>query len=198
MSTDAEKILAADIRNLKKKVEAGKPLLPGERRLLEAQQAGRDVTEITFARNQIALAGILGIDRGTLADWLKLPGNPGAKADGRYEVRPWLVFAESRRDKEPQGSVGIPSAKAKQILLQNQKLEAQIAILNREYISLAETRQWLGEMILNFKRALLEIPSSLAPQVIGIEAAEAEAILKQSINNALGKLSDNPCGIDRH
>ena len=126
--------------------------------------------------------------------WPKLDNCPGARPDGRYDVAVWREFANQRRGIDDDGGLSQAQLKARQILLQNQKLEFQLSVLRGENVSSDKVRQWAAQCSLNVKRVLLQGPASLAPQVIGVSIQEAETILKQWVNESLRKLSDNPLG----
>jgi DNA-binding CsgD family transcriptional regulator len=93
----AEILLKADLANLARKVQQGKTLSAAERNLVQSILGGGDVSTANYADNQVELAKILNVDRKTIQRYRKLPGNPGARADGRWDVNAWRTFIARRR-----------------------------------------------------------------------------------------------------
>lgn len=79
-------ILKSDLANIVRKVKAGKTLSASERALLATARAGGKPTSARFVSTRAELAEAIGVSRRSVARWLKLPGNPKAQPDGRYEV----------------------------------------------------------------------------------------------------------------
>ncbi len=184
-------------------------------RILAKQQAGEALSkfELTFldectikqksgaggayAKNKIELAKAIGVDRKTLWRWKKNPTFPEPRADGRYNVQEVVQWKEQHG--ETAGDlVSKESEQVKSIQLQNEKLQIQIGILKGEYTPNSEITQQITEMIISAKRQLLSLPSSLAPQVVGENIANAERILKQSIIDALKALSEGQWTNDKN
>lgn len=111
-----------------------------------------------------------------------------SQADGRLSVVDWSRFA-----KENSRFVGSDQeAKARQILLQNERLEMQISILKGERIATSDVEKWAGEMVSASKRILLSIPATLASQLVGLPVPDAEERLKEAIVEAMAPLLDRP------
>ena len=194
-SEQAQLLLKADLANLTKKVKAGKTLSVSERNLLQSALAGETPSPVEYAKNAVELAAILGVERKTIQRWRKLEGNPGVEPDGRYHVPAWRAFKAKRNGEDGDGvPLSQSQLKAEQILLQNQKLEFQLAILRREYVAAIDVEKWVGEMIGNAKKKLFSGPPSLAPQVVGVTIPEAEKLLREWINDALSQLHEAPLG----
>src|SRR5437867_12728917 len=94
----AEILLKADLRNLAKKVQQGKTLSASERNLLQSVLGGGKTSTVSYAKNQVELAELLGVNRKTIQRARKKPGNPGAEADGRYNVTAWREFLNHGED----------------------------------------------------------------------------------------------------
>jgi hypothetical protein len=188
----AEILLKADLRNLAKKVQQGRTLSPSERNLLQSVLGGGKPSKASFARNQVELAELLGVSRKTIQRARKKPGNPGAQPDGRYDVTAWREFIRSNGraldDDEDVGASGSPAQlKARHILLQNQKLEFQLAILRKEYIPAADVEKWGGELGTTVRKVVSQI-HLCAPSVVGLSVPEAEARLKEIEDEILEQL----------
>lgn len=189
----ARAILKRDAANVVKRVTAGKPLSSSERKHLAALVSGGDGADPQFAANAAELADVLGVDRKTVARWKRTKGNPGTRPDGRYSVNEWREFKASRpagdRDSE---DLDEKAEKTRNIRLKNQKLEAEVAVLRRDYVEKALVEQWVGGMIMTAKRVLLGLPSGLAPHVVGLEIPDAERMIREGINQALAQLQADP------
>lgn len=191
----AEILLKADLRNLAKKVQAGKTLSASERNLLQSTLSGGKPSEKTYAKNQADLADILDVSRKTIQRHLKREGNPGAMPDGRYNVHAWRAWLTEHGNFDENEGLSQTQLKSRQILLQNQKLEFQLAVLRKEFIAAADVEKWVGEMIGNAKKKLLAGPPAIAPQVVGVSVAEAESILRDWLHEALSQLHQDPLGV---
>lgn len=194
----ADILLKADLRNLAKKVQAGKTLSASERNLLQSTLSGGKASEKSFADNQVELADILDVSRKTIQRHLKREGNPGSQPDGRYNVNAWRAWLKQFGGlADENDGLTQTQLKARQLLLQNQKLEFQIAILRKEYVPAIDVEKWVGEMISNARKKLLAGPASLAPQVVGVSPPEAESILREWLHEAMQQLHRNPLGIEK-
>src|SRR4051812_9070532 len=94
---NAKKVLEANLVNLAKRVAEGQPLTAQQLLLVKAVAASpTDQAEgPTFARNQVELANLLGCHRRSVQRWMKQDGNPGAAANGKYNVAKWREWAET-------------------------------------------------------------------------------------------------------
>ena len=147
-------------------------------------------TSPKWARNQSELAKLLGTTRRSISTWLREPGNPGTKADGRYDVAEWQTWcAVNDKKTVSEDEPTLTQQKLKLIAQQTRKLTLQNAILNKEYRSVVEIEAWLGEMIGTAKRVLNSGPASLAPRVVGETIPEAEKMMREWLHEALSKLS---------
>lgn len=186
-SEQAEIILKADLRNLAKKVQKGKTLSVAERNLLQSSLAGESPSPVEFVPNQVELAKVLGVDRKTIQRWRKTERNPGIRPDGRYHVPSWRAWKQARQGDDQNEGLSQSQLRARQILLQNQKLEFQLALLRREYVPAAEVERWGGEL----GTAIRKVVSTLhlcAPTVVGVSVADAEARLKEVEDEILQQL----------
>ncbi|MEY2466760.1 MAG: hypothetical protein QOD03_1281, partial [Verrucomicrobiota bacterium] len=181
-------LLKADLRNLAKKVQQGKTLSVAERNLLQSALAGENLSSVEFAQNAVELASILDVDRRTIQRWRKVEGNPGVRPDGRYHLPSWRAFKLARQGTESGGDgLSQSQLKARQVLLQNQKLEFQIALLRREYVPACEVEKWGGELGTAIRKVVSAV-HLCAPSVVGVSVAEAEARLKELEDEILQQL----------
>lgn len=189
-SEQAGLLLRADLANLAKKVKDGKTLSASERNLLQSALAGDKPSGAEFAQSAVELADLLGVDRRTISRWRKVEDNPGVRPDGRYHVPSWRAFKISRQGEDILADgegLSQTQLKARQVLLQNQKLEIQIAVLKREYMPAVEVEKWGGELGAAIRKVVSQI-HLCAPTVVGVSVAEAEARLKEIEDEILQQL----------
>jgi hypothetical protein len=189
----ASVLLKADLANLARKVKEGKTLSAGERNLLKNALSGEpEASTATFAKNMVEMAAILKLNRKTIQRELKMEGCPGRRPDGRYDVQAWKAWRENRRGIDTAEGMTQSELRARQILLQNQKIEFQLAQLRGEFIPVVDVEKWVSDMVLAAKRILYSMPPSLAPQVVGVSVPEAERRIRESIDESLEQLHAAP------
>lgn len=144
-----------------------------------------------FVGSIVALATVLGVSRQSIARWSREPGCPGRRSDGRLEVEPWRTFLQNR----PRfgGSAEGYAAKCQHIKLQCQKLEFEIAQLQRHYTSTADVEKWQEILCAEIRKITAIIPK-VAPEVVGLSVPDAENRLKRledELLDRLHKIKDN-------
>jgi hypothetical protein len=193
-------ILKGNFNNLAKKVMDGKTLTAGEIAILKEQAGdagGEILAKKEFAKNQRELADILGVSRWTIQRLIKLPDAPRTRPNGTLNIAEWRAFLEKHdliEGNTHDEDLNPTALKARQILLQNEKLEHQLAVMRGEFVASADVQQSTAAMIANAKRVLLRGPSALAPQVVGVSIAEAEILLREWLHDALNELCNDPLG----
>lgn len=116
-------------------------------------------------------------------------------ARGGYEIAPWQKFIDEnfRHYETAQNHTGLKPDKVKlemeRLRLQNEKLQFELKVKQREYSANSDVQQWVGQMVMQAKRILLRMPSKLAPLVVGRSEVEAEKLMKAEIHSALTQLS---------
>lgn len=186
-SEQAGILLKADLANLAKKVKDGKTLSASERNILQSALTGDKLSTAEFVASAIELAELLGVDRRTISRWRKIEGNPGVQPDGRYHVPSWRAFKISRQGEDDGEGMSQTQLKARQVLLQNQKLEIQIAVLKREYMPVTEMER-IGGVLGSAIRKVVSTIHLCSPTVVGVSVAEAEARLKEVEDEILQQL----------
>lgn len=68
----AEILLNADLRNLRKKVQQGKTLSVTERNILRSALTGENLSSVEYAQNAVELAGIFDVARRIIQCWRKI------------------------------------------------------------------------------------------------------------------------------
>jgi transcriptional regulator with XRE-family HTH domain len=193
----ASKLLEGNLTNLGRKVLAGEPLTAAEVNILRdaAAEKGDGPAQRTFAKNQTELAEMLGVSRKTIQRYAKRDDAPAARSDGRLSVREWREYLGRHDVLGIDEDVSQTEGRARQILLQNKKLEIQIREMEAVLVPTVEVEKSVGEMIGAAKGILLTGPAALAPQVVGVSIPEAETILREWLHDALARLHQNPLGL---
>ena len=186
---------AHDLRMLLRKVEEGVPLTPDEKAAVDA--AASDAPASRWAQNQAQLATALRISRQSVRIWRRA-GAPAPTTDGRYDIAAWKEWAEANGrnersttadDKKTNSAAQAKlKATARRLLLQNKKLEIEIAILERKYLPADEVERDLTQWIVGVRRIGEQMPAALAPQVIGLDVIAAEKRLRDWWDEFLGAL----------
>jgi hypothetical protein len=187
--TALERIVA----QLSERVAKGERLTGAEIRILEAAASGdKPEPSSNLVQNQTALAAALGVSRWTIQRKAKEPGAPKPSANGSLNVEAWRAYlgqegATGDDSEDEDGEESQARLKAKQILLQNEKLAFQIQVLKRNYVPVESVKEWGGAIGQRVRRALVEIPR-LAPVLAGMDTAEIEERLQSAIDAAFASI----------
>ena len=143
-----------------------------------------------FVKNQTELAKVFKVDRKTIQRWRKEAGFPAPISNGKWDVHATVnwVRANGKSDTIGDALPDLHALKIKQLQLICERLEFELSIKKEEYTLNEDVKQWVGDMVINAKTTLLAIPSKLAPQVVGLDPAEAELRMRLAIDDALTHL----------
>ena len=150
----ASVLLKGDLSNLAKKVKAGKPLNVSERNLLQSAAIGDNPAQTEYVNSIVELAEVLGVTRKTVQRWRGLPDCPKPRPDGRWHVPEWRTFKMQHQGDYDEGDgeeINQAQAKARQILLQNERLEMKILVEKKELIPKIIAQQIYSRLILAAK-----------------------------------------------
>lgn len=183
----AQILLETDALNLAQKVKNQKPLTATERRSLEAiaNSGGDSKTSIkTFVGNQIELANALGVTHRSIQNWLKMKGNPGKQADGRYHVQSWREWARVNGRKCDDNSQDKSALQARNILLQNERLELANTEKRNLLIPRALAKQIFTQLVTAVKsRCFSGIPRIVTLARMAKDTVEASEELRKEFND---------------
>ncbi|PTY03329.1 hypothetical protein DB346_05465 [Verrucomicrobia bacterium LW23] len=185
----AEKILAADFKNIVRKVQEGKPLTVAERACVESRAAG-STDSTAFAKNLVELAAILGVTRRTLCSWQKLPGAPRPQSNGTWSMAEWREFVRTRGLKARVTSAGNEEAlKARKLLAEVEERELKVAIRKGEYVPLAEVRAaWMRAIGKATEQLRARFENELPPILSGLDAVGIQSECRRAIDGVLAVL----------
>lgn len=145
-----------------------------------------------WAKNQTELAAAIGCDRKTIQRWLK-EGDaecPGKRADGRYNVTLWRLWAE-KKGKNPKNRLGKDKGalEIENYELRNEALKIANAVKRGELIHIDDCSKVLCEMVSAFVTRVRGMKHTLGPEVIGVPLPEAVKRIGREVDDALRELS---------
>lgn len=128
-----------------------------------------------FVATQGQLADALNVDRKTVGRWLKIPGNPGKRANGKYPVNAWMTWAAAQSRKAI-GS-GMTALKEKLLAAQIRRLEHHTNVSMRLHVPAAEVEAMGARLGTNIRKIVCQIHLK-APTLAmrPVEYVEAELI----------------------
>lgn len=132
-----------------------------------------------------ALADLLGHDRRSLKKWLK--NAPQADKDAEGNPRYTLEVVQSAIKNQLDKRKGADTAKERLTHLQCEKLEAQIAVLRKEFVRAGDVEKWGGELGANIRKVVCQM-HLLAPSLSGLDVVEIEARLKEVEDEVIQQL----------
>lgn len=178
---------------------------PGATPEKEKRRRGRAPGPIRFATNQAQLGKMLSPPRvrKTINRAMRHPLAPGKTVDDKYDVEAWQKFFNENgtighideksksRAYEPAGIEAVlKNARIRQATADAERQEMENAQARGELISRADVVTVIGKVLGDLKTALLRLPPTLAPVIVGKrEPAEVQALLESEIVDALKVLS---------
>lgn len=184
----AKKFLDANAKNIERKLKAGETLSASQLNFLQAIQGGTGKAEAQqFAGNQVELAAALGVDRKTIQRAMKQPGRPEPKSNGRHEIAAWRTFLQGT-GALASDDVDTVKEKARNLVLKNQKLEAENAILRRSWKPVEEIERWGADIGAGVRKTICQL-HRIAQSISGLSTPEIEIRLKEKEDEILAQLN---------
>lgn len=184
----AKKFLSANARNIEKKLKAGETLSASQLNFLQAIQGGGSAPSAQqFAENQTELATALGVHRATIRRAMKIAGHPEPRANGRHEIAAWRTFLQST-GALASDDVDTVKEKARNLVLKNQKLEAENAILRRSWKPVEEIERWGADIGAGVRKTICQL-HRIAQSISGLSTPEIEIRLKEKEDEILAQLN---------
>jgi predicted DNA-binding transcriptional regulator AlpA len=186
----AEKLRAAQISNIVKKVRDGKTLTAAEGRMLEVAASPDDERDlVTLTR----ISDLFQVSRKTIYEWRKqgrdIP-SPIKKKEDLAAWRGWFAANPSAGHYD-----GKPRRDRETLLCE--KLEVDIKIgktrldeMIGELVPVGEVRQSITRVVSAARAQLLKLSSDVPPRLAGLNEAEMQTIIREEITEILTRLSD--------
>ena len=185
----ADKVLRADLNNIKAKVKAGKTLTASERAIIAAHAGGHNLAEQPEsgrASSKAELARALGLNRSQLQNLEKKEGFPKSDDAGNYDVAACVTYLSSEGinlDGREPGTIG--ELKADLLREQIKKLKFQNQVEQRQYIGKDEIARELTRIIHQFKSVLYgALENELPPILEGMKAADIQVRMREALAEA--------------
>jgi hypothetical protein len=187
-----EKLNTTQLANVVRKLAAGKTLTAREDAILAKSVAAGAATSAPaagYAKTWDDLADACGVDRRTLTNTRKRFGEkcPQARADGRHEVAPWILFlseagVEGRGVNNPE----IAFTDERELRLQERRLrvERETLLLERErenLLPVADFETALGIMLGQFRATMNAMPGRGAGKIVMRARAAVLQMLKAAL-----------------
>lgn len=192
-SEAAEKVLQEDLKNLIRKVAAGKPLTVAERSRIESLAAGSN-DSVTYAKTLVELSTLLGVTRRTLTTWQKLEGAPKPLSNGLWPVADWREFVRIRGLKGSKVPEGTEEAlKARKLLAEVEERELRLGIKRGDFVAVDEVRQAWTELVAQATAMLRKkFEQELPPILSGLDATGIQEEARRAIDEVLTILNEDP------
>jgi hypothetical protein len=179
------------MKALKDKVTSGKSLTAAEwKRLEDYERSGVAVDESkVWAKSQVELADVLNCDRKSIQRYLKVEGNPGAAADGRYDVRAWKTWVGARGTLK-----GPPQSEKESLELAGLRADVEakrlkLAEAQGTMVDLEEAMGVLGGIFSELLPKLRGLQHSLAPLLAAMEPEEAMVKMDEAVTRVMGEVA---------
>jgi hypothetical protein len=187
----ASKILKKNLLNIIRKVTEGKTLSSMELSQIQGLADG-NTGDQGWAKNQVELADILGVERKTIQRWLKIKGCPQARSDGRYSIPEFREWASKtgRKIAEDDPDDERNKLEVRRLRTICERLDLELEIARGNYTANDEVAREVFRMVATAKKVLEQMPSTLAPQVVGMKVAEAEKRIKDQVDEVIRKLHE--------
>lgn len=170
--------------------------VPDEKKERIRALAAKNHDDLTFAKNFVELAEILGVSRQSLYAWRKKPGAPVPAANGKHRIVEWREFIRSEGLAAGGGETATPDGealRARKLLAEIEERELKVAIRKGEYI-LAETVRTQIAALASGAVAILraKFENELPPLIAGksaVEIREISARVIDEVSEAVSRFS---------
>ena len=170
--------------HLLEKLQKDQPLKPGEMKDLEKLENPGAVSE-NIVDSIAKVAHALDKDERTIRRWIKA-GAPGKISENRYDFVAMKEWA-TRKKVLSKAKISTPENEWDERLKKSRAMSAELKYKKEmgEYIPKADMERILDQLILSFKRNLLSLPRTVAPQLEGLSPREIQDLLKTRIEGII-------------
>lgn len=194
-----ERLLRDNLRNIEALVESGTPLTPGQvdivKKSVEAEEKAaikreeEGAEEVWVKSVSDLLQALGGITRATLANWRKRSGAPISDPKRGHNVTAWRRFAE---EQHLMGDNSSESLRLRKLRAEAEEKELKTALKKGELISRELVRQaWLEKTAAAITNLRAKLEKELPPLLVGMEAPDIQASLRQAVDEYMRTLHDN-------
>ena len=151
---------------------------------------------MTLEVTQKELAEVLSLTARQLRNFddLGLPSKPGRRGTRLYDLREAVAWYVERERARPSDSA-LGRAKLEQAELEVRRRRIEVAKAEGELIAIADHRTVVGKVADAFRAALLSVPGSWGPQIVGIptpaEGTEAMRVCSEWLLRDMASVADS-------
>lgn len=191
------RLLRDNLRNIEALVESGTPLTPGQveivKKSVESEEKAaslRGEEPDVYTKNVSELLRELGgISRMTLTRWRKLQGAPIDDPKKGCNITAWRRFAS---DQGLLNDGTSESLRLRKLRAEAEEKELKTALKKGELISRELVRQaWLEKTAAAVTNLRAKLEKELPPLLVGMEAPDIQAALRQAVDEYMRTLHDN-------
>ena len=192
------RLLRDNLRNIEALVESGTPLTPGQveivKKSVDSEEKAASLREEeepeVYTKNVSELMRALGgISRMTLTRWRKLQGAPIDDPKKGCNITAWRRFAS---DQGLLNDGTSESLRLRKLRAEAEEKELKTALKKGELISRELVRQaWLEKTAAAITNLRAKLEKELPPLLVGMEAPDIQAALRQAVDEYMRTLHDN-------
>lgn len=194
-----EKLLRDNLRNIEMLVDSGTPLTPGQveivKKSVEANEKAAIERVVDEGEEQWVkkigdlLSALGGITAQTFSRWRRKKGAPLSDPKKGHNVTAWRRFAE---EQHLMGDNSSESLRLRKLRAEAEEKELKTALKKGELISRELVRQaWLEKTAAAITNLRAKLEKELPPLLVGLEAPDIQAALRQAVDEYMRTLHDN-------
>lgn len=194
-----EKLLRDNLRNIEMLVDSGTPLTPGQveivKKSVEANEKAAIERVVDEGEEQWVkkigdlLSALGGITAQTFSRWRRKKGAPISDPKRGHNVTAWRRFAE---EQHLMGDNSSESLRLRKLRAEAEEKELKTALKKGELISRELVRQaWLEKTAAAVTNLRAKLEKELPPLLVGMEAPDIQAALRQAVDEYMRTLHDN-------
>ena len=194
-----EKLLRDNLRNIEMLVDSGTPLTPGQVEIVKKSVEANEKAAIERVANEgeeqwvkkigDLLNALGGITAQTFSRWRRKKGAPISDPKRGHNVTAWRRFAE---EQHLMGDNSSESLRLRKLRAEAEEKELKTALKKGELISRELVRQaWLEKTAAAITNLRAKLEKELPPLLVGMEAPDIQAALRQAVDEYMRTLHDN-------
>lgn len=194
-----EKLLRDNLRNIEMLVDSGTPLTPGQVEIVKKSVEANEKAAIERVVNEgeeqwvkkigDLLSALGGITAQTFSRWRRKKGAPISDPKRGHNVTAWRRFAE---EQHLMGDNSSESLRLRKLRAEAEEKELKTALKKGELISRELVRQaWLEKTAAAITNLRAKLEKELPPLLVGMEAPDIQAALRQAVDEYMRTLHDN-------